>query len=393
MDKNLFTDPRQGKLLKIDIQGSADWAFIPSPLPDRWKIPYHLWPLLAKAREELARLDGIGRHMPDYELLLKPLQQREALKSSSLEGTYATPEQLLLFEIDPRKPKSQHDQVNSWMEVFNYGEALRMGQKLFNDIPVSVRLFRELHKELLSGVRGHHRDPGNFRRIQVHIGSDRRFIPPPAKEALSTLYELEKYIHQENDIDPLIFCFMVHYQFEAIHPFLDGNGRVGRLLLSLMIYKWCKLVSPWLYLSAFFDKHKDEYIDCLFNVSAKGDWFGWIQFCLLATLFQAKDAIQRFDKLVSLRAKYLQAVTDCGGSIRLPKVIDKLLQSPAMTVPRIAKMFAITYPTAKADIDTLVKCKILREGGTKNSRPKLFFAPEIMEVAYGDFGNPAQENV
>lgn len=390
MDKDLFKDENQGKLLKISVQGTHDWAFIPRPLPSRWEISNDLWPLLAQAREELARLDGIGRHMPDYQLLLKPLQQREALKSSSLEGTYATPEQLLLFEIDPKTPKSQHDQTNTWREVFNYGQALRKGQDLLNDLPVSIRLLKELHEELLRDVRGNRKDPGNFRRSQVHIGSDRRFIPPPAKEAMDCLYEFEEYIHKENEIDPLIFCFMVHYQFETIHPFLDGNGRIGRLLLSLMIYKWCNLKSPWLYLSAFFDKHKDEYIDRLFNVSAKGDWFGWIRFCLLATLSAAKDAIQRFDKLVNLKIKYTQIITDCGGSIRIPKIIDRLLQSPVITVPRIVEMLEITYPTAKADIDTLVKCGILVMSDMK-VRPRLFVAPEIIQVAYGDFNDTASE--
>ncbi len=126
----------------------------------------------------------------------------------------------------------------------NYGAALRSGQRLLDEIPISIRLIRELHKDLLSGVRGHHRDPGNFRRTQIHIGSDRRFIPPLPADALRCLNDLEKHIHQDRTIDLLVFCFMVHYQFEAIHPFLDGNGRVGRLLLSLMIYKWCNLRSP-----------------------------------------------------------------------------------------------------------------------------------------------------
>jgi Fic family protein len=383
MDESLFTEKALGRLHKINILGSSDWAFIPTPLPSRWRISSGLWPLLAEAREELARLDGVGRHMPNYELLLKPLQQREALKSSSLEGTYATPEQLLLFEIDPKEPKSQHDRTNAWKEVFNYNKALRLGQKLINEMPVSLRLIRELHKELLTGVRGYQRDPGNFRRTQVHIGSDRRFIPPPPSEALNCLYELEKYIHQDTDIDPLIYCFMVHYQFETIHPFLDGNGRVGRLLLSLMIYKWCKLISPWLYLSAFFDRYKDEYIDGLFNVSSKGDWDKWIAFCLRATLDQARDAIFRFDKLVALRDDYLNRVSSCGGNIRLNKVIDKLFESPAITVPIVSSMLSITYPTAKADVDILIRCDILSPSSLEG-RPKVFLSPGIINIAYSD---------
>ena len=225
MEKALFNNESMGGLKRITIQDETDWAFVPAPLPTKWQIPNDLWPILAQAREELARLDGIGRHMPNYELLLRPLQHREAIKSSSLEGTYATPEQLLLFEIDPKEPKKQYDKVNAWKEVSNYNAALRLGQKLLNDIPVSLRLLKALHKELLGGVRGQQRAPGNFRKSQVHIGSDRRFIPPPPIEAIQCINNLEEYIHKDTDIDPLIFCFMVNYQFEAIHPFLDGNGR------------------------------------------------------------------------------------------------------------------------------------------------------------------------
>jgi Fic family protein len=385
MDKKLFSSGSPGKLTKINIFTEQDWAFVPDGLPTTLNISETLWPLLLKAREELARLDGVGRHMPNYELLLKPLQQREALKSSSLEGTYATPEQLLFFEIEPKEPKSQHDQVNSWKEVFNYSRALRRGQKLLTDeLPISLRLIKELHKELLSGVRGQHRDPGNFRRSQVHIGSDRRFIPPPPNETIACLNDLEKYIHIDNEIDPLIFCFLVHYQFETIHPFLDGNGRVGRLLLSLMIYKWCDLTSPWIYLSAFFDKYKDEYIYNLFNVSAKGDWESWIAYCLRATTYQAKDAINRFDKLVSLRESYLNKIANCKGSIRLHKIIDKLFESPAVSVPQISKMFGTTYPTASNDIKHLVKQNILVKGDF-HSHPKIFLSPEIINIAYRDF--------
>lgn len=384
MDKSLFSQNPLGKLVKIHIHDEQDWAFIPNDLPSEMDISQKIWPLLAEAREALARLDGVGRHMPNYGLLLKPLQHREALKSSSLEGTYATPEELLLFEMEPKEPKSQHDQVNSWKEVFNYGNALRKGQQLLNEeFPISLRLIKELHKELLSGVRGHHRDPGNFRRSQVHIGSDRRFVPPPPNETTTCLNNLEKYIHTEKNIDPLVFCFLVHYQFETIHPFLDGNGRVGRLLLSLMIYKWCNLASPWLYLSAFFDKYKDEYIRNLFNVSANGDWENWIAYCLRATTYQAKDALKRFDKLVSLRETYLNKITGCNVSIRLHKIIDKLFESPAVSIPQISRMFNITYPTASHDIDILLKHGILIKGKFI-SRPKIFLSPEIIQIAYKD---------
>ena len=383
MDKNKFDEKSPGKLIEIKAHTNRDWSFIPDPLPKNINFSENIWPLLVSAHTELARLDGLGRHMPNYELLLKPLQQREALRSSSLEGTYATPEQLLLYEIDPKEPKSPRDPANSWKEVFNYSNALQLGQKLLDEIPFSLRFFRELHNELLKGVRGYQRDPGNFRRSQVHIGSDRRFVPPPPLETIACLEDLEKYIHEENEIDPLIFCFMVHYQFEAIHPFLDGNGRVGRLLLSLMIFIFCSLKSPWLYLSAFFDKYKDEYIKYLFNVSSKNDWESWLTFCLNATIHEARDAITRFDKLVALKENYQNRLSSSGGNIRLYKIIDMIFNTPIVTIPELCRKNNVSYPTANSDIKLLIELNLLTKFH-QNSRPKIFFAGEVMDLAYRD---------
>lgn len=390
MDKSLFTAKALGSLNAISVEGENDWAFIPAPLPDHWDIPSRIWPLLLTAREELARLDGVGRHMPDYELLMRPLREREALRSSSLEGTYATPKQLLLYQMNPKEPRSRRDPVNSWKEVANYSSALRLGQELLEELPISLRFIRELHRELLHGVRGHQRNPGNFRRSQVHVGSERRFIPPPPTELDRSLDSFEKYIHAENSIDPLIFCFMVHYQFEAIHPFLDGNGRVGRLLLSLMIYKWCGLTKPWLYLSEFFDKYKDEYIKYLFEVGAKGDWNNWISYCLRGTIQQATNAVKRLDDLLALREKYQQSVINAGASVRLHKTLDSLFEFPVITVPSLVGLNQITYPTAKADIDKLIRIGVLSvlDG---NSRPKVFYAPEIFRQAYSDLESEPDE--
>ncbi|WP_138505842.1 Fic family protein [Nostoc sp. PA-18-2419] len=386
MDKSVFTESASGKLWEISVEGSKDWAFIPDLLPDKWELPSETWSLLVQAREELARLDGVGRYMPNYNLLLRPLQRREALRSSSLEGTYATPQQLLLFEIEPREPRSADDPVNAWQEVWNYNRALELGLDLLEKRPLSLNLIRSIHQELLSGVRGFHRDPGNFRRSQVHIGSDRRFVPPPPNEIMPCLDALEKYIHKEKHIDPLIVCFMVHYQFEAIHPFLDGNGRVGRLLLSLMIYEHCKLSKPWLYLSAFFDKYKDEYVNLLFQVSAKGNWKDWIAYCLRGTIEQSRDAIRRFDMLLNLRTEYMELLAQSNGNIRLNRLIDHLFESPAITIPQLAEMCSISYPTARADIERLITVGILIESDIQE-RPKIYFASHILDIAYSDLPN------
>lgn len=384
MDRTFFTQNALGSLVQIGIGAQKDLAFIPDPLPAHWEIPRNLWPLLLNAHKELARLDGIGKHMPNHELLLRPLQQREAIHSSSLEGTYATPKELLLFQMDPREPKSTSDPANAWKEVANYATALKFGQDLLKELPISLRFIRKLHEKLLTGVRGHQRDPGDFRRSQVHIGSDRRFIPPPPGEINKCLDDLEKHVHRKTDTDPLLSCFMVHYQFEAIHPFLDGNGRVGRLLLALMICEACGLSRPWLYLSAYFDRYKDEYINHLFNISAKGDWESWFAYCLRGTLGQASDAIRRLDSLLDLKNKYQQSIVNGGGSsIRLTRTIEKLFEFPLITAPNLAQDHNITYPTAKADIDFLVRVGILAEMET-DRRPKAYVAREVVKIAYSE---------
>jgi Fic family protein len=383
MDITAFIPGFPGRLWEFSVEDGRDWAFIPTPLATDWEVSQEIWALLVQAREELARLDGIGRFMPNFNLLLRPLQRREALRSSSLEGTYATPQQLLLFEIDPKEPRSIHAPESSWQEVWNYNKALELGIKLLSERPLTLNLIRAMHQELLAGVRGERKDPGNFRRSQVHIGSDKRFIPPPPHEVMPCLDAFEKAIHKANNIDPLIFCFMAHYQFEAIHPFLDGNGRVGRLLLSLMIYENCKLSRPWLYLSAFFDKYKEEYMTHLFHVSTHGNWQDWVKFCLRGTIEQSKDAVRRFDALLTLQTQYRERLVKSGGHIRLTQLIDHLFESPAITIPQLATMCSISYPTARADIERLTSIGILIESDMVE-RPKIYFASEILDIAFND---------
>jgi Fic family protein len=383
MDRDRFTSKKLGALAEIR-SPRPDVAFVPNPLPTDWAMPTELWPVLMQARENLARLDGVGRHMTNHQLLLVPLQQREALRSSSMEGTYATPEELLLYQMDPRDPSSDADQVNAWREVFNYGKALQLGINLLDGgLPISLRLIREMHQALLSGVRGQQRRPGEFRDCQVHVGAGARFVPPPASRLVECLDAFEKSHHAESRIDPLIRAFMAHYQFETIHPFRDGNGRVGRLLLSLTIYQWLSLGSPWLYLSDFFERHKDEYIDRLFMVSADGQWLPWIRFCLQGVVEQCDDTINRIDRLIALRDDYSRRVAESGGNARLHRIVEGLFTSPLVTIPQVKDLTDVTYPTAKSDIDRLLKLEILKEGQVELT-PRIFFAPVIYEIAYGD---------
>jgi len=388
MDRSSFTKQAPGHLVKIDLP-KPDWAFVPNPLISEWDLPPRLWPLLVETREAIGRLDGVGRHMPNHELLLRPLLQREALRSSSMEGTFATPKQLLLYQADPTEATSKDDKKIPWREVFNYSSALIAGKaQLEAGYPLSLQLIRALHAELLNGVRGEEKAPGQFRKRQVLVGVGGRFIPPPGHNLADCLTALENTLQEPTGIDPLVRAFMVHYQFEAVHPFYDGNGRVGRLLLSLQIFKQLKLTHPWLYLSAYFEKHKDDYIDGLFRISTHNDWDSWIEFCLRAAREQANDAIQRFDELVALRDRYHMKAGTLQASARLHPLIDWLFETPLLTVSQVQQRAKVTYPTAKSDLEHLVGLKILKRSA--DNRPMFYYANKIMSIAFRDDGDTSQ---
>lgn len=381
MNKDAFSKFASGEVVRIEVP-RRDWAFVPFPLDGNWQMDPGLWPTLSAAREAIAKLDGVGRHMPNHSLLLRPLQQKEALRSSSMEGTFATPEELLLYQAEPREPKSKADPANAWREVSNYGAALRTGQQMLDaGTPISLHLIRALHEELMRGVRGQEKEPGAFRGGQVIVGAGARFVPPPPQNLQGSLSDFQTSLNEEATVDSLVWAFMVHYQFETIHPFNDGNGRVGRLLLSLQIYKALGLVQPWLYMSAFFERHKDEYIDRLFSVSARSDWGGWLEFCLLGVREEAENAIKTLDRLVALKDKYHEMANQTGISARLHSVIEGLFEAPMVNIPDLARHLSVTYPTAKSDIERLIQLGVVQEAAGEVN-PKYFYAPEIFNVAY-----------
>ena len=376
MDSKLFGSTSPGDLVKI---AYGDVAFVPHVLPPNWEFPTKLWPLLAEAKHHVGILEGLGRNLPNPGILLRPLEDREAIKSSSLEGTYATPQELLLFELQPRESKSENDPINDHLEVYNYRAALLYGMS--TELPISLRLIRDLHRTLMNGVRGKDQTPGEFRRIQVAIGSTRRFIPPPPDKLAECLNPLEQYVHESGATwDPLVECFLVHYQFETIHPFMDGNGRVGRLLLALMLQKKCNLSKPWLYMSEYYEKYRDEYVRCLFEVSTSAKWDEWIEFCLNGTLEQAKNTVERCGKLVAIREKFMRQISDSGGSVRLNQIIDGIFNSPFVRVAELSRTLNVTYPTAKSDLDRLVEAGIIAE--LAGASPKTFYAPEVFRASY-----------
>lgn len=382
MDADQFGDRSPGRLIRIDKPG-ARWAFLPDPLPPDWVWPDRLWPMLMEAREQLKLLEGVTTTLDSPNLLLRPLQKREAIKSSTIEGTFATAEEMLLFELQPRYPTSEADPANAWREVHNYSLAMRAWET--QDLPISLRLLRVLHSVLMDGVRGGDKTPGKFRDDFRQIGMPARFVPPPPTEVPRCLDELERYAHKKQPLDPLVKAFLMHYQFEAIRPFRDGNGRVGRLLLAIMICQGCGLSRPWLYLSAYFQRHKNRYMDSLYRISTEGAWEPWIEFCLRGTIEQAHDAVSRCRGLLAARRDYHRQIQAKGGSLRLAAIVDRLCDFPVIQISTMARDLEVTYPTARADIDKLLAMGILIE--MSGSRPKTFLAERIVQISYSDPGS------
>lgn len=381
MDVSKFTNNATGDLVSID--GRKDFAFIPDPLPEVWEVPGHLASIWAEARERLGELRGIASILPDSTLLLHPLRQREALRSSSLEGTYATPQELLAYEMNPKNPSSGKDPANAWREVFNYGEVLKHGQEMIeNGQPFSEWFIRYLHRHLLRGVRGEDKSPGEIRKSQVYIGATRRYNPPPPEYLPRLLGELERGIQSETGIDPLIRALMIHYQFEAIHPFRDGNGRVGRLLFSLMVYKNCDLDAPWLYLSEYLEENREEYMHALFNVSAEGDWARWIHLGLLATIDAGNKTVRRIRKLLKIREEYEAKIRESQRWDRLMHIVPRLLSSPIIGYQDLVSTLDIAYPTARNYMNALVSMGIVTEIVAGSGRQRKFVANEIFRTAY-----------
>lgn len=247
---------------------------------------------------------------------------------------------------------------------------------------MSEKLIRELHSTLMDGLRGQNRRPGEIRNSQVHIGRPPRLVPPPAEKVPDLLHNLGEYLNQRepNGLRPLVRAFVAHYQFEAIHPFLDGNGRVGRLLLALTIKEWEGLSKQWLYMSAFFDANKDDYIRYLYEVSEDGNWHGWLLFCLPGVVEQAQDAIYRCEALLELQKDFRRRIQSIRGSNRLGAIVDKLFSNSVLQIPRVAEAFDVIYHTARRDVEKLVKLDILAE--TELGGVRTFLSPEILRITY-----------
>lgn len=386
MDESRFTPNKSGELLPIETPDGSDFAFIPNPLPPPWQFDPILWPLLADAREQLVLLDQKGRTFPNPGLLITPLQSREAIKSSRLEGTDITARDFLLFEFK-QEPETERgaDSAGDSREVANYSRSLRKGfdriqEERETGNGLSLDLVRDMHRILTTGVRGREKNPGEFRQRQVHVGSGRRYLPPPpGPHLLSALAQFEVALrNRPESLHPLVWSYVVHYQFEAIHPFTDGNGRVGRALLALTTFYWCKLFLPWLYMSAYFERYKDEYIDNLFRVSTHGDWTRWIEFCLRGTIEQCKDAIARCEAFEAVRARIHKEGDDI--SPRMPQLLERIFEYPVFQTKTVAQWCKTSLPTARAYVDALVAKGLVKH--LEGNRPRVFYAPMVLEAMF-----------
>lgn len=358
------------------------WTYIPHPLPPDIGWSVELVTALSKADRALGELSGLAAMLPNPNLLIQPLIRREAVLSSRIEGTHASIGDLYAFEAVQLTLFEFPEDVK---EVQNYVLALQYGLDRLSSLPVSLRLMRELHARLLQGVRGEQWTPGEFRRSQNWIGAPgstiqtATFVPPPVDEMNQALGELEKFIHHQDNIPPLIRLAMVHYQFEAIHPFLDGNGRIGRLLNSLLLHDWGLLSQPVLYLSAYFEANRQAYYDYLLAVSQKGAWHDWFIYFLLAVQTQANDSIERIQRLQLLRDEYREQFQQTRSTARLLQVIDWLFTQPIFNISQVSEMLSVSYSVAQRYVTQLEKAGIVEEI-TGQARNRVYRADEILNV-------------
>lgn len=387
MDPERFRNSTAGRVKRMGQGEEAYWAFIPNPLPPKISPDWELICHISEADRALSELAGLGRTMPNPHLLIGPFVRREAILSSQIEGTRADIVDLYAYEAGQLPPPGLETSSEDVREVQNYVKALEYALERRKTLPVSLRLIREIHEKLLTDVRGKHATPGEFRQSQNWIGppnctlNQATFVPPPVPHMHEALDALEKYLHQDDTYPPLMRLALIHYQFEAIHPFVDGNGRIGRLLLTLLLIQWGLLPSPLLYLSAYLHRHREEYYQLLLNVSERGAWRDWLIFFMRGIAQQSRDATMRARRLQDLRESWRQQLGTMKASTRTLQLIDELFSSPIITIPRAADVLGVTYHSAQNTVEKLVEAGIL-EPIRNVSYSKTFIAREIM-IAIG----------
>ena len=371
-----FHAPAAGRLAAT-IDGAL--AFVPSPLPPAIDYDSELVLALSRADGALSELSGLGRQLPDPHLLIAPYLRQEAVLSSRIEGTVTTLSELLIDQAGGATTERERDDLR---EVRNHVTAMEHGLARLAKLPLSLRLVREVHEQLMRGVRGGTSAPGEFRRIQNWIGppgstlATATYVPPPVPDMTEALGRWERFLNERDNMPVLVQCALMHEHFETIHPFLDGNGRVGRLLITLFLVERERLSQPLLYLSAFIDAHRNDYYDALLRVRTEGDWRGWLLFFLAGVAETSERAARQAATLMDLRERYHELLRRAPRAVAL---VDELFRSPYVTTAGAAQALGVSTPTAKRAMDKLLEAKVLEEVGERAWR-RVFVAPEIMRA-------------
>ncbi len=374
---------RTGDYIKTAIGGEEVRAYLPPPLPPEPPLVLdRLYGLMEDANRALGRLDGIASILPDTPLFLYMYVRKEALLSSQIEGTQSSLSDLLLFESEetPGAPLDDVQEVSNYVAAMNYGlERLREG------FPLSLRLIREIHNILLSKGRGSTKQPGEFRRTQNWIGGTRPgnalFVPPPPDQVLDYMGALEKFIYEEESKLPvLIKAALIHVQFESIHPFLDGNGRLGRLLITFLLCAEGVLSAPILYLSLFFKTHRRHYYDLLQRVREEGDWEAWLEFFLTGVKETSDQAAATARRILEIFERDRRRIEQLGRPAASALRVHQYLQSkPILSVPVAAKELSLSAPTVRKSVEHLVEIGVARET-TGKRRGKLFVYEDYLTI-------------
>ena len=346
-------------------QSTGYEAFVPAQLPPDPPLilDEEVVALLSKADQAVGRLDGASQMLPNPDLFVAMYVRREAVESSAIEGTQSTLQDVLAFELDPLFQGLPRDVE----EVVNYVRAMNYGLDRLSTLPLSLRLIREIHAELMTGVRGHNRDPGQFRKTQNWIGpagatlQTATFVPPPVPEMMDALANLEAFLHQPGNIPALVHCAITHSQFETIHPFLDGNGRVGRLLIAFMLVHAGVQHRPLLYLSHYLKRHRSTYYELLMSVRRDGDWLPWIRFFLKGVCWTARDATETAQQIIRLREQDRDVLVSSGEGVHGLRLLDVLFQRPLVNTQLVVETLKVSDVTARKVIGNLEKVGVLEE--------------------------------
>lgn len=339
--------------------------------------------LLGEAEAALGQLAGVGRLLPNPHLLIRPYVLREALSSTRIEGTQASMTDV--FELDALGGTPSPDLE----EVLGYVDALEWGLGRLAELPLSTRLVREMHARLLAGVRGRERMPGELRTSQNWIGAagstieTARFVPPPPGELPGLLADWERFAHEESDLPLLVQNALLHYQLETLHPFLDGNGRIGRLLIVFFLVARERLTEPLLYVSSYFESNRDAYYEALQTVRETGDAIPWIDLFLRAVHTQATDAVARAGRILELRERYRQAASGIGSSNAIA-LVDLVCESPIVTARLVGERLGVTRPTALRLLERLEEVGVLTAGTEGARGQRRYLALELMDAITGE---------